>query len=106
MTTRLHSTHPMKQFVLNALMCCAIALASRTPAAERSLSLHPDNPHYFQFRDRPAVLVTSGEHYGAVLNLDFDFSKYLEALRRDGLNLTRTFTGSYVEPPGSFNITS
>ena len=47
-----------------------------------------------------------GEHYGAVLNLDFDYVKYLDALRRDGLNLTRTFTGAYVEPPGAFNIAS
>ena len=57
------------------------------------LQLHPDNPHYFAWRGRPEVLLTSAEHYGAVLNLDFDYAKYLETLRRDGCNLTRTFTG-------------
>lgn len=68
------------------------------------LCLHPDNPHYFLFRGKPTVLVTSGEHYGAVLNLDFQYVRYLDALVRDGLNLTRTFSGVYREIPGSFKI--
>ncbi len=71
---------------------------------DKPLSLHPDNPHYFLFRGKPTVLITSGEHYGAVLNLDFDYVKYLDALQRDGLNLTRTFSGAYVEHHGAFNI--
>jgi hypothetical protein len=50
------------------------------------------------------VLVTSGEHYGAVLNLDFDYVKYLNTLQADGLNLTRTFSGAYVEPSGASGI--
>ncbi|MHB1309821.1 MAG: hypothetical protein ACYDC1_02815 [Limisphaerales bacterium] len=72
--------------------------------AAQPLSLHPDNPHYFLFRGRPTVLITSAEHYGAVLNLDFDFEKYLRTLAADRLNLTRTFSGAYCEPPGAFNI--
>lgn len=71
---------------------------------DKPLALHPDNPHYFLFRGKPTVLVTSGEHYGAVLNLDFDYVRYLDALQRDGLNLTRTFSGAYVEPEGAFKI--
>ena len=50
------------------------------------------------------MLITSGEHYGAVLNQDFDYRKYLDALAADKLNLTRTFTGAYVEPRAAFNI--
>ena len=68
------------------------------------ISLHGENPHYFSFRGKPTVLITSGEHYGAVLNLDFDFTRYLDTLRKDGLNLTRTFSGAYCEPSGAFNI--
>lgn len=30
------------------------------------LRLNPNNPRYFEFRGKPAVLITSGEHYGAV----------------------------------------
>src|SRR5262249_24553566 len=80
-----------------------------TPGAEKvrskePLKLHPDNPHYFLFRGKPAVLITSGQHYGAVLNRDFDYVKYLEELKSRGLNLTRTFSGTYREIPGSFKI--
>ena len=73
-------------------------------AASAPLALHPENPHYFLFRGQPTLLITSGEHYGAVLNLDFDYLKYLDTLNHAGLNLTRTFTGAYVEPGGAFNI--
>lgn len=74
-------------------------------AAGKPLSLHPANPRYFVFRGKPTIIITSGEHYGAVMNLDFDYVKYLETLRRDGMNHTRVFTGAaYVEPQGAFNI--
>ena len=33
-----------------------------------------------------------------MLNLDFDYRKYLDTLAADGLNYTRVFTGAYVEP--------
>src|SRR3954471_18650390 len=82
-----------------------LAAATSVSAADKPLALHPDNPHYFQFRGKPAVLVTSAEHYGAVLNRDFDAVKYLDELQRHGLNLTRTFTGVYCEDAKSFGIT-
>ncbi len=77
------------------------------PAAEsqQPLALHPENPHYFLWRDTPTLLITSGEHYGAVMNLDFDFAAYLDTLAADKLNLTRTFSGVYRETTDSFNIT-
>ena len=50
------------------------------------------------------VLISSGEHYGAVLNLDFDYIKYLDELQVCGLNHTRLWTGTYHEVPGAFNI--
>jgi len=82
-----------------------IALCTGASAQEaRALALHPDNPHYFLFRGKPAVLLGSTEHYGAVLNGDFDFAPYLEELQSKGINLTRTFSGVYREVPGSFNI--
>jgi hypothetical protein len=83
---------------------CGLALAAAAAAADPPLAIHPDNPHYFLFRGKPAVLVTSGEHYGAVLNLDFDYIPYLDELKAHKFNLTRTFSGTYREIPGSFNI--
>ncbi len=79
------------------------ALGARLAAP---IALNASNNHYFLFRGRPTVLITSAEHYGAVLNLDFDYVKYLDALARDGLNLTRTFSGTYVEDSAAFNIVS
>jgi hypothetical protein len=73
-------------------------------AQAKPFALSPDNPHYFQFRGKPAVLITSGEHYGAVLNPNFDYVRYLDELKANGFNQTRTFSGVYVEHPGAFNI--
>jgi hypothetical protein len=70
----------------------------------KPLSLHPDNPHYFLFRGQPTALIGSTEHYGAVLNLDFDYVTYLDALASNRLNITRTFSGIYLEPQGAFGI--
>lgn len=69
------------------------------------IRLHPENPRWFQWQNEAVALITSAEHYGAVLNLDFDYPTYLAALERDGMNYTRIFAGTYVEPPGAFNIT-
>src|SRR5687767_14473043 len=87
----------------SVLFLTGIAALSAAENNKR-LRLHPSNPHYFLFRGKPTVLITSGEHYGAVLNLDFDYKKYLDTLAADGLNNTRTFSGAYVEPQGAFNI--
>ena len=73
--------------------------------AAEPIRLHPDNPHYFLWRGKPTVLITAGEHYGAVLNLDFDYQRYLDELKSHRFNLTRVFSGIYREVPGSFNIT-
>jgi hypothetical protein len=95
-------------------LTAAMAAASNSSARARriakapsasAIQLHPENPHYFLFRGRPTLLITSGEHYGAVLNLDFDFICYLDVLKAHGFNLTRTFSGTYREVAGSFGIT-
>lgn len=89
--------------MLNTL---AIALATLAAALVDGgpIRLHPENPRYFLFRDAPTFLLTSGEHYGAVLNLDFNKAPYLDELKAHGLNLARVFSGTYREVPGSFNI--
>ncbi len=75
-----------------------------SPAAPEPLRLHPENSHYLLWQGKPTVLITSGEHYGAVLNLDFNYLAYLDELARHRFNLTRIFSGTYREVPGSFNI--
>jgi hypothetical protein len=91
-----------------ALAMVLFAVSWCGPAARRPaqpVSLHPRNPHYFLFRGKAVAFITSGEHYGAVLNADFDHRRYLSAIKADGLNYTRLFGGSYIEVPGkSFGI--
>ena len=89
---------------LRVVVMVVVGWLSATALGAEPLRLHPQNPRYFLFRGKPAVLVTSGEHYGAVLNLDFKYDVYLDTLARDGLNLTRLFVGSYLEKAGDFGI--
>lgn len=90
-----------------SLSSAALLLLSAILPAEggEPIRLHPENPHYFLFRGKITPLITSGEHYGAVLNADFDYKRYLATLAADRLNYTRVFGGSYVEvPEKSFGI--
>ena len=82
----------MKLALLSVLALIVLSTAIAEP-----IRLHQDNPHYFQFQGRPTVLITSTEHYGAVLNPDFDFILYLDTLKAAGLNLTRTVNGNFLE---------
>ena len=80
------------------------AILFRLAAAE-PIRLHPNNPHYFLYRGTAVALVSSGEHYGSVINGAIDYKRYLAALASDGMNYTRLFGGTYVEVPAlSFGI--
>lgn len=80
----------------NVLIIFAVLLIGLAAPAQ-PISLHPHNQHYFLYNGKPTVLITSAEHYGAVINASLDYKKYLNALERYHLNLTRVFTGSYYE---------
>ena len=62
-----------------------LILVTSCSKIKQPISLHPDNPHYFLFRGKPTVLVGSTEHYGAVLNQDFDYIPYLNELAANKL---------------------
>jgi hypothetical protein len=79
-------------------------VAAASGAAPEALSLDSGNTHYLLFRGKPIVLVTSGEHYGSVINADFNYVRYLDELARNHLNLTRIWVGPYREVAGDFNI--
>jgi hypothetical protein len=63
------------------------------------VSLLPENPHYFLYKGKPTILITTAEHYGAVVNRKFDFRKYFDWLESFGLNYTRIYPGYLTEPP-------
>src|SRR6187431_1998857 len=80
----------MKGIELSSFFARAILVAAvLTTRADEPIRLHPDNPRYFLWRGQPAVLITAGEHYGTVMNLDFDYARYFEELKSNRFNLTR-----------------
>jgi hypothetical protein len=72
--------------------------------SSQPISLHPYNPHYFLFKGKPTILIGSGEHYGSVINPDFNFDLYLETIHNLGFNHTRIFMGDYAEAKEAFCI--
>jgi hypothetical protein len=66
------------------------------------LKVCPVNPHYLFYKDKPVVLITSDHHYGAIVDMDFDFDKYLEYLSGNGMNLTRIYPGGMFEPTDKY----
>jgi len=89
--------------LISSLLNSAHAQSSDPKTAP--IQLHPKNPHYFLYHGKATALISSGEHYGAVINLDVDNHRYLDAIQAAGFNYTRLFGGSYIEVPGkSFGI--
>ncbi len=75
-----------------------------TLSSNAQIRIDSKNPHYFNYKNKPTILITSGEHYGAVINKAFDYKKYLKTLHKIGLNHTRIFLGDYVEKDSAFCI--
>ncbi len=96
----------MRHWSCLPVLSTLLAVTNSFAAGADPIALHPQNPHYFLWRGQPTILITSGEHYGAVLNRAFDFKTYLATLQSHGFNLTRTFSGAYCEPVGAFKITN
>jgi hypothetical protein len=83
------------------VFCALIVLTAQARA--QPIIVHSDNPHYFLFHGKPTVLITSAEHYGAVVNRAFDYRAYLDALKSYGLNYTRIYPGFLFEPVDKFH---
>ncbi len=98
----------MKNLILFCLVLCVGACSSQPKRqgekgaihekASNTVKLNQSNPRYLEYKGDPLILISSAEHYGALLNLDFDYRLYLETLGNEGFNYTRIFTGTYIEP--------
>ena len=88
----------MKQMRIPLLISALLAVGLHA----EPIKLHPDNPHYYLFHGKPTILITSAEHYGGVVNKDFDYVAYFDALKAYGLNYTRIYPGFLFEPMGKF----
>lgn len=79
------------------LMGLIVFACSSNSQLTQPIKLHPENSNYFSYKDKPLLLITSAEHYGVLINLDFDYIKYFDTISEDSMNYTRVFTGSFVE---------
>jgi len=69
-------------------------------ASQGVIRISETNPHYYEYKGREILLITSAEHYGAVISKKFDYVKYFDMLAEYGLNYTRIYPGAFVEPAG------
>jgi len=69
-------------------------------ASPEVIGVSKNNPHYYSYKGREILLITSAEHYGGVINKSFDYIKYFDKLAEYGLNYTRIYPGAFVEPEG------
>ena len=83
----------MRKLLLICFLYLVISAAPwPEPQNDATFRRHPSNPRCFLYKGKPIVLITATEHYGAVLNGQFDYVPYLDELARNRLNLSRTFT--------------
>jgi len=71
-------------------------------ASEGVVKVSGKNPHYFEYKGKEILLITSAEHYGAVVCGNFDYVKYFDKLAAYGLNYTRIYPGAHIEDQGSW----
>lgn len=83
--------------ILSFMLVVFVAQAWSEP-----IRVHPANGHYYLFNGQPTVLITSAEHYGEVVNLDFDYVIYLDKLKSYGMNYTRIWPGAVLEMVDEF----
>jgi hypothetical protein len=89
----------MRNFRRTVLVLCALGAAG---LRSEPIKLNPVNPHYYLFNGKPTILITSAEHYGGVVNGEFDYIAYFDALKAYGMNYTRIYPGFLFEPMGKF----
>jgi hypothetical protein len=88
---------------MKGLRTAVLAFSVVAPAiCAAPIRRNPENPHYYLFRGKPTILITSAEHYGGVVNGEFDYVTYFDALKAYGMNYTRIYPGYLFEPMGKF----
>ena len=88
-------------FLLAILILFSFGCQTNVHEKQAILSLHPENSNCFLFQGKPTILLSSGEHYGSVMNTAFNYEKYLNTLKTEGFNYTRIFVGPYSEIGGN-----
>jgi len=85
-----------------ALGTALLLVMSSTATFTEPISVCTSNRHYFNYKGKPVLLISSDHHYGAIIDKDFDFAKFLNYMGDNGMNLTRIYPGGYFETPDEF----
>jgi len=72
-------------------LLCSLGFAQ----TDGPVRVDPHNPHYFNYRGKPLILVTSDHTWFAVHAADFDFVRFLDKLAANGNNFTRIYPGAH-----------
>ena len=95
-----HAAGIIKQSLFSGILLVIFGMAISCKSVP--VQVCPANPHYFMYKGHPIILITSDHHYGAVIDQDFDFVKYLKFLADNGMNLTRIYPGGMFEPTDKY----
>jgi hypothetical protein len=87
---RLRST-----FLFALAGACGLQSSPSFAQAAGPVIVDSTNPHYFNYRGKPLVLVTSDNTWFTVTAADYDFVKFVDALAANGNNFTRLYPGSH-----------
>lgn len=91
--------------IVSSVCIVAVLLGILTVTSlSEAVKVSPTNPHYYWMSGHPVLLITSAEHYGAVINGEFDYVAYLDKLKKYGLNYTRIYPGAMFETFGKWIV--
>jgi len=90
----------IKQILKSGIAVMLILMA--TGSLNSQVTVSKANSHYLFYENKPLILITSDHHYGAIIDLDFDYIKYLDYLADNGMNLTRIYPGGMFEPSDKY----
>ncbi|MFO7658299.1 MAG: hypothetical protein R6W78_14665 [Bacteroidales bacterium] len=91
----------MKYLFVCFLVCTIACTQNRSGNKVAPLSISPDNSNYFVYKDKPVLLLSSTEHYFALVNQKFDYASYIDYLQSRGFNVASVMSGIFLEPSGN-----
>ena len=89
------------KFLLQSFLV-AIIIGMTVSCKDSPVSVWKENSHYFFYKGKPIILITSDHHYGAIIDRDFNYVKFLDYLSQNGINLTRIYPGGMFEPTDKY----
>jgi len=88
-------------YLLVIILVCTVACTQNNSSNKVApLSICPDNSNYFVYKGKPVLLISSSEHYFALVNQKFDYASYIEYLQSRGFNVATVMSGIFLEPKG------